>query len=88
MNGFIAFLGVAALVIVTPGPDTAITIRNTLFGGRAGGVFTALGISCGQTIWALATSAGIVALLVTSEAVFLAVSDLQQVPWNFANPVD
>ena len=29
---FAAFLGVSMLVIVTPGPDTALTIRNT---GRA-----------------------------------------------------
>jgi threonine/homoserine/homoserine lactone efflux protein len=69
----LAFLGISALVIMTPGPDTAITIRNTLTGGRAGGVATALGIATGQAIWALATSAGIVALLVASEPLFLAV---------------
>lgn len=34
-----AFLAVAIVVIVTPGPDTALTIRNTLLGGRRGGVF-------------------------------------------------
>jgi threonine/homoserine/homoserine lactone efflux protein len=73
MSTFLAFLGVSFIVIVTPGPDTAITIRNTLFGGRSGGVFTALGIASGQTIWALATSAGIVALLIASEPLFLAV---------------
>jgi threonine/homoserine/homoserine lactone efflux protein len=32
----LAFLAVSALVIVTPGPDTALTIRNSLLGGRAG----------------------------------------------------
>ena len=69
----LAFLGISALVIMTPGPDTAITIRNTLTGGRAGGLATALGIATGQAIWALATSAGIVALLVASEPLFLAV---------------
>src|SRR5882672_3801291 len=69
----LAFLGISALVIMTPGPDTAITIRNTLTGGRAGGVATALGVAAGQAIWALATSAGIVALLVASEPLFLAV---------------
>jgi len=69
----LAFLGISALVIMTPGPDTAITIRNTLTGGRAGGVATALGVATGQAIWALATSAGIVALLVASEPLFLAV---------------
>jgi RhtB (resistance to homoserine/threonine) family protein len=68
-----AFLGISALVIMTPGPDTAITIRNTLTGGRAGGVATALGVATGQAIWALATSVGIVALLVASEPLFLAV---------------
>jgi RhtB (resistance to homoserine/threonine) family protein len=69
----LAFLGISALVIMTPGPDTAITIRNTLTGGRAGGVATALGVATGQAIWALATSAGIVALLVASEPLFLTV---------------
>lgn len=69
---FAAFVGVAVLVIVTPGQDTALTIRNTLFGGRTGGVATALGVSTGQCVWALATSAGIAALLVASEPAFLA----------------
>ena len=73
MSLFLAFLGVSFIVLATPGPDTAITIRNTLLGGRMAGVFTAFGISSGQTIWALATSAGIVALLVASEPLFLAV---------------
>lgn len=70
---FLAFLGISILVIATPGPDTALTIRNTLLGGRAGGVFTALGVAAGLAIWAVATSLGIVALLVASEPVFIAV---------------
>ena len=69
----LAFIGISALVIMTPGPDTAMTIRNTLMGGRAGGIATALGVSTGLTIWALATSAGLAALLIASEPLFLAV---------------
>jgi threonine/homoserine/homoserine lactone efflux protein len=69
----LAFLGISVLVIVTPGPDTAVTIRNTLASGRAGGMATACGVATGQAIWALATSIGIVALLVASEPMFLAV---------------
>lgn len=72
-DSLLAFLGVSTLVIATPGPDTAMTIRNTLLGGKAGGLATALGVATGQTIWALATSAGIVALLVASEPLFLTV---------------
>jgi len=70
---FLAFLGVSAVVIVTPGQDTALTIRNTLLGGRRNGVFTALGVSAGQAVWALATSAGVAAVLQKSEPAFVAV---------------
>lgn len=66
------FLGISIVVIVTPGPDTALTVRNTLLGGRGGGIATALGVAAGQMLWALATSAGVVALLLASEVVFQA----------------
>jgi threonine/homoserine/homoserine lactone efflux protein len=67
-----AFLAVSALVIVTPGQDTALTIRNTLARGRRGGVHTAAGVALGQLVWALDASAGLVALLHAWEPAFLA----------------
>jgi threonine/homoserine/homoserine lactone efflux protein len=67
-----AFLAVSALVIVTPGQDTALTIRNTLARGPRGGVHTAAGVALGQLVWALAASAGLVALLHAWEPAFLA----------------
>lgn len=67
-----AFLGVAALVIVAPGPDTALTIRNTLRGGRRSGVLTGVGVVGGQTMWAIATAAGLAALFRASEPAFVA----------------
>jgi len=73
LSSFLAFLGISVLVIVTPGPDTAITVRNTILGGRRGGLATALGVSTGQAIWAAATSAGLVAILLASEVIFQAV---------------
>jgi threonine/homoserine/homoserine lactone efflux protein len=73
MGELVAFLGVAALVIMTPGPDTAVTIRSTLVGGRRAGVMTAFGVVTGQACWTVAASAGITALLIASEPAFLAV---------------
>ena len=67
---FIAFLGVAAVVIMTPGQDTALTIRNTLLGGRMAGFATAGGVAMGQATWTLAASLGLTAILVASESVF------------------
>ncbi len=72
MTELLAFIGVAVLVIVTPGQDTALTIRNTLAGGRRAGVRTAVGVVGGQAVWALAASAGLAALLVASEPAFVA----------------
>src|SRR5256885_13885735 len=72
-TSLLAFVSISIFVIVTPGPDTALTVRNTILGGRRGGVFTALGIVIGQAIWAFATSLGIVAVLLASEPVFHAV---------------
>jgi threonine/homoserine/homoserine lactone efflux protein len=68
----LAFAGVAAVIIATPGPDTALTIRNTLVGGRACGVSTAVGVACGQAVWALCTAAGVATLLRASQPAFLA----------------
>ncbi len=68
----LAFLGVALLVIVVPGPDTALTVRNALTGGRRCGVATAAGVATGQAVWTIATSVGIAELIQASEPAFLA----------------
>ena len=68
----LAFVAVSAVVICTPGQDTALTIRNTLTGGRRGGIATAGGVAMGQAVWTIAASAGVVALLSASEPLFRA----------------
>ncbi len=72
MERFLAFLAVAALLIVTPGPDTALTIRNALTGGRRGGILTGAGVATGQVVWALATCLGIGALLEAYQPAYVA----------------
>jgi threonine/homoserine/homoserine lactone efflux protein len=67
-----AFLALSALLAVAPGPDTAITTRNALVGGRRAGLFTILGVSVGLAVWTLATGAGVAALLRASEPAFVA----------------
>jgi threonine/homoserine/homoserine lactone efflux protein len=72
VNDLAGFVALAIVVIVTPGPDTALTIRNTLFGGRPAGVATAIGVALGQATWSIATSIGVAALLVAAEPAFAA----------------
>ena len=68
----LAFFAVSAVVICTPGQDTALTIRSTLAGGRRSGIATAAGVALGQAVWTVAASAGVVALLSASEPAFRA----------------
>jgi len=68
----LAFVGIAALVIVTPGPDTALTIRNSLVRGRRGGVRTAAGVASGQAVWVVCTAGGVAAALRASHDAFVA----------------
>ena len=72
LDSLVAFVGLSALVICTPGPDTALIVRNTLTGGRSSGIATAGGVTMGILIWVLAASAGVVALLRASEPLFQA----------------
>jgi threonine/homoserine/homoserine lactone efflux protein len=68
---FLAFLGIAAVVICVPGPDTALTIRNAL-AGRRDGIATAAGVAAGQLAWTAAASLGIASLLLASASAFQA----------------
>jgi threonine/homoserine/homoserine lactone efflux protein len=66
----LAFLVVSAVLIVVPGQDTALTIRNTVVGGRPSGLSTAGGIATAQLVWTAATAAGLAALLVAWRPAF------------------
>jgi threonine/homoserine/homoserine lactone efflux protein len=68
-----AFGSIAAVVIVTPGPDTVLTVRNALLGGRRGGVCTAAGVCAGQTAWALMAAVGVATVIAASRPAFLLV---------------
>jgi RhtB (resistance to homoserine/threonine) family protein len=66
------FLALSILLILIPGPDTAVVTKNALLGGRRAGVLASLGVSIGLTIWTVAAAFGIAALLRASAIGFLA----------------
>jgi threonine/homoserine/homoserine lactone efflux protein len=73
MGHLLSFLAVAGVVIITPGPDTALTIRNALLGGRRHGTLTGAGVATGQAVWALSTSLGLAALLRAFQPAYVAI---------------
>jgi threonine/homoserine/homoserine lactone efflux protein len=68
----LAFLGVAVVLTLTPGPDMALVLRNTLRGGRPAGLRTVAGIAVGLAGWATASALGVAAVLSASATLFTA----------------
>jgi threonine/homoserine/homoserine lactone efflux protein len=66
-TALLGFALASTLVILAPGPDSMLVMRNTMRGGRRAGWVTACGTLSGLTIWALAAALGLSALLRVSD---------------------
>ncbi len=65
------FLALSVLLILIPGPDTAVVTKNALLGGHRSGMLAAVGVALGLTVWTFAAALGIAALLKASAVAFL-----------------
>ncbi|EDL62778.1 LysE family translocator [Bacillus sp. SG-1] len=70
MENFYLFVIMSAMLILLPGPDTAIVTKNTLAGGSTKGIQTLLGTICALLIHTLAAVAGLSAIIVKSAVLF------------------
>lgn len=66
----LVFIGVAAIVILVPGPDTAVVTKNVLVHGRRAAFGTSLGVSAGLSVWTLAAAIGVASVVRASAVAF------------------
>jgi threonine/homoserine/homoserine lactone efflux protein len=73
LERWLAFTGVATVIVVVPGPDMAIVTRNALRSGFRAALASSVGIEVGLVVWAAASALGLAALLRASETAFTVV---------------
>lgn len=66
---YLALLAVAAILAITPGPDTLLTLQYALR-RRSAGIFAAAGSASGIFVWAGLVAAGVAAFLQDSPVAF------------------
>jgi threonine/homoserine/homoserine lactone efflux protein len=66
----VAWVALSALLIATPGPDTALIIRNALAAGPRASTMSALGVAVGTLVWVTGSAVGVGVLLERSSTAF------------------
>ena len=72
-SSYLAFALLALVVVLAPGPDFAVVVRNTLAGGRTRGLATASGVAASCAVQGTAAALGLGALIAASQPVFQAI---------------
>ncbi|MBE4740080.1 MULTISPECIES: LysE family translocator [Streptomyces] len=70
LQALVSFALVSALLVIMPGVDTALVIRNTVARGRLHGFITGVGVGVGAVMWGAAIAVGVGALLAASETAY------------------
>ena len=73
LSAVLTFVPAAAVLVMAPGPDSLLVLRNASRGGRQAGFATAAGTVTGLFAWAVAAALGLAALVRASEIGYLVV---------------
>ncbi|ADP81641.1 LysE family translocator [Pseudofrankia inefficax] len=65
------FTVASVLIVLLPGPDTLVVVRNLMAGGRRAAVRASLGVMTGLVVWVVGAALGLSALLTASHDAYL-----------------
>jgi threonine/homoserine/homoserine lactone efflux protein len=72
LTASVTFALAAGLIVLLPGPDTLVVLRNLIRGGRRTAALTVVGVLSGLTVWVAAAAFGLATVLRASEDAYTA----------------
>ena len=76
MDGILTFISITLLIIIVPGPDFLIVMKNTIHSGKVNGAMSALGITSAHVIYSSLAVLGIIYILTSLYYIFLIIKIL------------
>src|SRR5919202_5583759 len=70
---YCTFLVFATVLVLVPGPDFAVVLKNTLAGGRRRGWWSTLGVGSANAVQGVAAATGLGAMITASQPLFAAI---------------
>ncbi|WP_079505057.1 homoserine/threonine efflux transporter [Mesobacillus jeotgali] len=70
MDSILTYISIAAMMVVIPGADTMLLVKNTLSYGPRAGRFTVLGMATGLSFWTLVAILGLSVVIAKSVILF------------------
>ncbi len=71
LTSLLAFIPAAVLIVLLPGPDTLVVVRNLVRGGRRQALSAVLGVLSGLGVWVVTAALGLSAVLRASNDAYL-----------------
>lgn len=76
MEGLAAFIIITLMIIIVPGPDFFVVMKNSITSGKGNGAMAALGIASGHIVYSLLAVFGIIFILANMYYVFVTIKIL------------
>src|SRR5690242_18802976 len=70
MSSILGFAALSVVLVIIPGPAVMLVLKSAVARGRGPALVTALGVLTADLVWALASVAGLTAVLVSSQIAF------------------
>jgi RhtB (resistance to homoserine/threonine) family protein len=70
MDSLLTYISIAAMMVIIPGADTMLLVKNTLSYGPKAGRYTVLGMAMGLSFWTLIAILGLSVIIAKSVILF------------------